>query len=225
MYKRTALPADLEQEFQRKSYKQDMRSGNYLTPKVMARTPNEDLVPVSIGGKWVKDLKGQPVYVRESIRDRLLEADDAMFAKQRRHIIVNYGFRSNLVQQELFRKINGSGAVAPAGHSFHETGMAVDINNWREAQPFMIDAGFVGGCYGIEEDYVHYSIGEITRASNFSVFKRCTVKEIPKLIGTGVVKGGKGVAKGVGKVVGVFRRDNDNGETDEKDDRKPKKGR
>jgi hypothetical protein len=27
----------------------------------------------------------------------------------------------------------------------------------------MIDAGFVGGCYGIEEDLVHYSVSEITR--------------------------------------------------------------
>jgi len=211
VYRAPILPAELEQELQRKGYKRDPRSGNYLAPKVLARTSNDPLVPVRIGGKWVTDLKGQPVFLRASIRDRLLQADEAMFQKRRQRIVVNYGLRSNAVQHELFRRINGKGAVAPAGSSFHETGLALDINNWRDAQPFMIDAGFVGGCYGIEEDFVHYSIGEITRASNFEVFKRCTWREIPKLIGQNVVKGGKtagtGVKKGVGKVMGVFKRD------------------
>jgi hypothetical protein len=212
-YKASPLPTALEQEFQRKQYTRDPKSANYLAPKVFGKTLNEPLVPVRIGGRWVHDLKGQPVFLRASIRDKLLEADEAMFTKRKQHIVVNYGFRSNAVQQELFLRINGKGAVAPAGGSFHETGMALDINNWRDAQPFMIDAGFVGGCYGIEEDFVHYSIGEITRASNFDVFKRCTLKEIPKIIGKSVVKGGKaagtGVKKGVGKIAGVFRRGGD----------------
>ena len=66
--------------------------------------------------------------------------------------------------------------------SFHETGMAIDLQNWRDAQRFMIEAGFVGGCYGIEEDLVHYSIDEITKSSDLQAFKRCTLKEIPKEI-------------------------------------------
>ena len=208
-YQAAELPPALEQEFLRKSYKRDPKSGNYLSAKVSSKTLNEDLVAVRIDGRYVKDLKGQPVFLRESIRDRLLEADAAMFKKHHRHIIVNYGFRSNAVQQELFRKISGHGAVAPAGGSFHETGMALDISNWRDAQGFMIDAGFVGGCYGIEEDLVHYSIGEITKASNMTVFKRCTLKEIPKKIGKGIVK--------VGSVtVGVFKKDKNNGKAKEK---------
>jgi len=71
--------------------------------------------------------------------------------------------------------------------------MAIDLQNWRDAQRYMIEAGFVGGCYGIEEDLVHYSIDEVTKSSDFEAFKRCTLKEIPKDIL-------KGVGKGVGKV-------------------------
>jgi hypothetical protein len=198
-YKPPTLPPALEQDFMRKNYKRDPKSGNYLSPKVFSKTLNEQLFPVPIGGRYVKDLKGQPVFLRESVRTKLLQADEAMFKKKQQHIIVNYGFRSNVVQQELFRKIAGSGKVAPAGGSFHETGMALDVSNWRDAQRFMIEAGFVGGCYGIEEDFVHYSIGEITKASNFAVFKRCTLKELPKQIV-------KGIGKVGGATVHVFKR-------------------
>jgi hypothetical protein len=200
VYKADPLPTALEQEFVRKHYVRDPKSGNYLSAKVLAKTLNEGLFPVPINGKYVKDLKGQPVFLRESVRAKLLQADEAMFKKQHQHIIVNYGFRTNAVQQELFRKIAGKGKVAPAGGSFHETGMALDVSNWKEAQNFMIDAGFVGGCYGIEEDFVHYSIGEITKAGNFTVFKRCTLKNLPKEIGKGLKKVG-------GATFGVFKRD------------------
>ena len=58
----------------------------------------------------------------------------------------------------------------------------------------MIEAGFVGGCYGIEEDVVHYSVGEITKASNGEAFKRCTLKEVPEYI----VKGFKQIGQSDG---------------------------
>ena len=185
------LPGTLKQQFEQRKFRLDERSGNYLSPKVFARTRHENLLPVSIGGRYLKDLKGQTVFLRESVRAMLLSADEAMFAKKHQHVAVTYGFRSNATQQELFDKLNGKGKVAPAGGSFHETGMALDVSNWRDAQRFMIDAGFVGGCYGIEEDLVHYSIDEITKASNIAAFKRCTLKEIPGNILKGVKKVGK----------------------------------
>ena len=189
-YKIESPSASLQQEFTRENYKRDPKSGNYLSPKVFAKTLDQPLVPVLINGRYVKDLKGQTVFLRASIRDKLLEADAAMFAKRHEHLVVNYGFRSNALQRDLFQKLNGVGRVAPPGGSFHETGMALDLQNWRDAQRFMIEAGFVGGCYGIEEDLVHYSIGEITKGSNMSAFKRCTLKEIPQNILKGVKKVG-----------------------------------
>jgi hypothetical protein len=202
VYQRDPLPAEVQKDLERKNFKRDPKSGNYLGPKVLSETLKENLVPVLINGKYVKDLKGRSVFVRESIRDKLLSADTAMFAAKKQHIRINYGFRSNALQLELFRKLSGKGKVAPVGMSFHETGMAVDLGNWQDAQKFMIEAGFVGGCYGIEEDLVHYSINEITKASNFAAFKRCTLKEIPQHILEGAKKVG-------GAVVGVFRKKND----------------
>jgi hypothetical protein len=190
-YQAVALPADLEESFKVRKFKLDPKSGNYLSPKVAGKTPNEDLVPILINNRYAKDLRGNPVFLRKSVRDLLVTADLVMFSKVQKHIVVNYGFRSNALQAELFKKLAGKAAVAPAGSSFHETGMAVDISNWRDAQRFLIDAGFVGGCYGIEEDLVHYSIGEVTKASNAAVFKRCTLREIPEHILNGLKKVGR----------------------------------
>lgn len=202
VYKPDNPPGDLQKEFERENYKRDPKSGNYLSPKVLARTLDQNMVPVLIDGKYVKDLKGQTIFLRQSIRDKLLLADAAMFAKKQQHIVVNYGFRSNALQRDLFKKLSGVGKVAPPGGSFHETGMALDVQNWRDAQKFMIEAGFVGGCYGIEEDLVHYSMGEITKASNMSAFKRCTLKEIPQ----NILKGVKKVGSVPGGIVGIFKR-------------------
>ena len=78
--------------------------------------------------------------------------------------------------------------------------MAVDLANWRDAQHYMIDAGFVGGCFGLEEDMVHYSVNEITKASNVEEFKRCTLKEIPE----DVLKAAKKVGIESEKFVGII---------------------
>ena len=202
VYRPDPPTAAMQQEFAKNNYKRDPKSGNYLSPKVLAKTLDEELVPIFINAVYMKDLKGQTIFLRRSIRDRLYDADKAMYEKKKQHVLVNYGFRSNTLQRELFQKLNGVGKVAPAGGSFHETGMALDLQNWRDAQRFMIEAGFVGGCYGIEEDLVHYSVGEVTKASNAEAFKRCTLKEIPE----NILKGVKKVGSATGGLLGKIKR-------------------
>lgn len=192
----TPVPPDLEQGFIKQGFKKDPLSGNYMGAKLASRTLHEPLVPVLINGGYAKDARGNTVYLRQSIRDKLLMADTEMFEHKKEHLKVNYGFRSNALQAELYKKLYGHGKVAPAGMSFHETGMAVDLINWRDAQKYMIEAGFVGGCFGLEEDLVHYSVNEITKASNLEEFKRCTLKEIPKDILKGFEKFGDFVTDG-----------------------------
>jgi len=190
VYQADPVPETLRTDFVRRGLRFDQPSGNYLAPKAYSKTLHESLVPLKIGGRYLKDLKGRVVYLRRSIRDKFLEADAAMFKKKQKHVEVTYGFRSNALQADLYRKLNGHAVVAQPGASFHETGMALDVNNWHEAQSFMIDAGFVGGCRGLEEDMVHYSVGELTKASNAEAFKRCTFREIPEDIVKGIKKAG-----------------------------------
>lgn len=200
VWKPTPVSPDLEKDFLKKGYKLDAQSGNYLHPRLSAKTFHEPLAPLQIDGRYVRDVRGQPIFLRQSLRDKLELADLEMFKKKHAHIQIVYGFRPNYVQVDLFNKLNGHGKVAPAGMSYHETGMAVDLQNWRDAQGFMIEAGFVGGCYGMEEDMVHYSVGELTKASFPEEFKRCTLKEIPKDMEKDAVKVGKGAEK-VGDII------------------------
>ena len=193
VFRPSPIPPALEQDFLRRSFVKDAQSGNYMGPRLSSKTLHEPLVPIPIDGTYAKDLRGHTVFLRKTIRDKLLAADAAMFKSKGQHLQVNYGFRSNALQYELYQQLNGHGKVAQAGMSFHETGMAIDLQNWRDAQRFMIEAGFVGGCYGIEEDLVHYSIDEITKSSDFQAFRRCTLKEIPKDILKGVGKVGNAI--------------------------------
>jgi hypothetical protein len=199
-YHPPTISPELQQDFLKKGFKLDAQSGNYLGPRLSVKTVHEPLAPVLIDGRYVKDLRGQIVFLRQSIRDKVLAADVAMFKKKKQHLKVNYGFRPNALQYELYQKLNGHAKVAPAGMSFHETGMAVDLGNWRDAQGFMIDAGFVGGCFGLEEDMVHYSINEINKASNGEAFKRCTFHEIPEDVLKAAKKAGIESEKVVEKV-------------------------
>jgi len=195
-------PKALQDEFSRKNFKFDAPSGNYLAPRVFSKVKHENMVPVMIGGTYVRDLRGNPVFLRESIRAKLLAADGEMFKKKQKHLMINYGFRSNALQADLYRKIHGKGKVAEVGASFHEAGMALDLSNWHDSQRFMIDAGFVGGCYGLEEDMVHYSVDEITKGSNMDAFKRCTLKDIPADMVHGMKKAGEATGHVFGKLKG-----------------------
>src|SRR6202011_612572 len=94
VYQPDSVPDMLQKEFERKNYRRESKSGNYLSPKVFSKTLNEPLVPVLINGKYSKDLKGRTVFLRQSIRDKLLNADAAMLKKKQQHIVINYGFRS-----------------------------------------------------------------------------------------------------------------------------------
>jgi hypothetical protein len=182
VYTPASVSVEVRKGFEKQGFKLDPASGNYLSAKVYSKTLHEPLVPVLIDGRYATDLQRKPIFLRKTVRDKLLEADAEMFKKNQhstkqaeRHIILNYGFRSNALQQELFVKLKGHGKVAPPGASFHETGMALDVSNTKEAHKYLIHAGFVGGCDGIEEDQVHYSVGEISKASDFKTFRRCTI--------------------------------------------------
>src|SRR6478672_11542383 len=55
LYEAVVIPASLQQDFTQKRFRLDPQSGNYLGPKVSAKTLPEPLVPIQINGKYVKD--------------------------------------------------------------------------------------------------------------------------------------------------------------------------
>ena len=167
----TGIPYNSENLLKCKDFKQcqelmkangfiyDKGSKNYINPKWLSpeRILREPLVEENIGGKKIK--------LKKSVMDRLVKADEKMFAETGEHIKVGEHFRSNEHQFDLFKKLRPNGGrVALPGHSFHEIGQAVDLPlNWEKAQKYMWAAGFIGGKapIGLARDANHFSVGEI----------------------------------------------------------------
>lgn len=122
-------------------------------PKASAGSDATDarIREVSIGGK--------PVRVANAIADRLARADADFYAATGRHLKINEAVRSRERQAELYAayKSGKGGRAAPPGKSFHETGLAVDVANWKEAEPFLRKYGLKNE---LADDRNHFSLGE-----------------------------------------------------------------
>ena len=130
------------------------RQGGGGTPiAVDVASAGRNIEPVKIGTRTVR--------VDNQIADKLARADKAFFEATGKHIEVNQSFRSREQQEELFRKSEAGeiGRAAPPGKSFHEKGLAVDVTNWEEAEPFLRRFGFMNE---LADDKGHFSIGEFT---------------------------------------------------------------
>lgn len=115
-------------------------------------SPTGNIQPVQIGGKTIK--------VDDSIQDRLTQADQAFFEATGKHLSINQSFRTREQQQAIFNRLSKSGGrVAPPGSSFHEKGLAIDVTNWQEAEPFLRRFGFLNN---LADDKGHFSVGEFT---------------------------------------------------------------
>lgn len=114
--------------------------------------PTEDPITFQVGDLSVT---AQPTFA-----SALQQADAAMFAATGEHIDVRDSLRSS-AQQEAIWADSEQGTkfrAAPPGSSFHEKGLAIDVNNWEAAQPFLAEVGIVNGLAG---DMGHFSMGEM----------------------------------------------------------------
>ena len=100
--------------------------------------------------------------VDESIADKLRRADAAMFGVTGHHLNVSYSYRSTDLQRKLYEARKPGTRVAPPGKSFHEKGLAIDVENWLEASPFLHKEGFRNDLW---DDKNHFSIGEFGGSS------------------------------------------------------------
>lgn len=105
-------------------------------------------------------IAGKTFQVSPVIFAPLQRAEAAFFKATGKHIIINNAYRSTATQAALYKKMkaeNPAAIVAPPGKSFHEIGQAIDVQNWKEAQPFLRAEGFLNP---LKNDEVHFSIGE-----------------------------------------------------------------
>lgn len=104
------------------------------------------------------NINGKTITVNENIRGKLALADTAFYKATGKHLQINQAYRTNEQQTELYNKLSKTGArVALPGKSFHEKGLAVDITNWKEAEPYLRKYGLKNN---LADDKGHFSYGE-----------------------------------------------------------------
>ena len=96
--------------------------------------------------------------VDESIGKKLAMANTEFKRKTGADILVASSYRSTEQQAKLYEELSKKGArVAPPGKSFHEKGLAIDVMNWKEAEPILRKYGFANE---LADDKGHFSVGE-----------------------------------------------------------------
>jgi len=96
----------------------------------------------------------------------LQSADAAMFKATGQHLQINSDFRTGAQQQQAYNDyLSGKIArAAPPGSSLHEKGLAADVTNWKEAEPYLVAAGLSPlGPIGSKirsEDPAHFQLGD-----------------------------------------------------------------
>jgi hypothetical protein len=96
---------------------------------------------------------------RHDLQVALIAANNEFFEKTGKNIQINESHRSSERQRELYEKSQRGeiGRAAPPGRSFHEKGLAIDVQNWKEAEQFLRKYGLLNE---LDDDKGHFSIGE-----------------------------------------------------------------
>lgn len=111
------------------------------------------LKDIQIGGKTIK--------VNPLIADRLVAANDEFKKATGSDLKINSAYRSAEQQAGIFKTLSAKGArVAPAGKSFHQSGDAVDVSNWKEAEPYLRKFMLKNE---LSDDKGHFSVGETSK--------------------------------------------------------------
>ena len=121
--------------------------------------------------EW-KSAGGQKLRMHQDLTDPFMQADQEFFEATGKHIKVNSSFRTKEEQQKLYDELKPKGAkVATPGHSQHELGRALDIGNWKEAEPYLRAHGFENP-FGDDKNHfqIKAQIGETEKAVRKAAF-------------------------------------------------------
>ncbi len=128
-----------------------MRAEDFLLGQ--GSSPDSEVVKLNIGGRSVT--------VHPMIADMLERANAEKLDATGNPILINSSYRTTEQQQQLYNELAPKGArVAKPGRSFHEKGLALDVANWQESEPYLRKYGLVND---LADDKNHFSYGETRR--------------------------------------------------------------
>jgi hypothetical protein len=126
--------------------------GNRLSKAIFTtgRFINEPVGQETINGVVVK--------AKASIIKKAKAADEAMKSAGLEGLKIRGSFRTNDEQSN----VPNEDTNAQPGESFHEAGQAIDVDNWKEAEPYLRAQGFAND---LSWDPGHFSIGETNKTT------------------------------------------------------------
>ena len=135
----------------------DSDSGSDDDPMGLFKT---DLSKSLNGSIKTGTIGNKEVSVNKKISKRLAMAQAEFKRLTGKDLQINQSHRTHKEQARLYKELSAKGArVAPPGKSFHEKGLAIDVTNWKEAEPILRKYGFKNN---LADDKGHFSIGEFT---------------------------------------------------------------
>lgn len=109
----------------------------------------EGVTKFKAGKQWIT--------THPDVGEAFMLANQEFMRETGRPIIVNSSYRTREQQQKLYDELQPKGAaVAKPGHSMHEKGQALDIQNWEEAAPYLKKHGLVNP---LANDRNHFQLG------------------------------------------------------------------
>jgi len=158
----------------------DPYSGELIHPNTWKRVKNHPAMGTRLTkvkdakGNVFIDLNGDACWLRHPLANSVSRENKVLYkdSKGKEQFQITYCYRSKEIQAVLHAalrslpKKNGRRGTpcAKPGRSFHNIGMAFDARNYATVMVYIINgkSGILGGCIGIEEDFVHFSMGEIS---------------------------------------------------------------
>lgn len=91
-----------------------------------------------------------------SIADKIMRANELMMQQTGKGIQINSSYRSYSQQEEIYNRSEGGKKFKAArpGKSNHQYGRAIDVQNWKEAAPYLKQVGLINP---MADDRVHFS--------------------------------------------------------------------
>jgi len=131
--------------------------GIYITEKLRKKVEEaaKNLKEYFIGNKII--------YVHPDVGDRIVKANEEMKRETGKEIKISHHYRTLEQQLEIWlkswegepHKSRRKYRAARPGVSNHNYGLAIDVVNWREAEPYLRKYGLVND---IPDDRLHFSI-------------------------------------------------------------------
>jgi LAS superfamily LD-carboxypeptidase LdcB len=162
-----------------------LSKGSPVAKEVLKGGGNQPAYVYDAGGGILLDSAGERVIMAKPAAEAVTKAAAAM-ARDGKKLVIGYCYRT-LVRACILSAAKGDSRTTDPGESAHGAGLACDVANAKEAEPYLVEVGMLGGCSGTmySSDFWHFSFGEMTKRDDWKI-KICQSSDTVQRYGEGL---------------------------------------